>query len=466
MIGLTVCRYPDGVSPPVAVELSGKHPWNTDPDDPDSGRRSPLNILWLDSHGNVALHFNPRPEEGAVVLNSYIEGASGDEMVVTPYPFSPDSEAPIRLRFEILDDCFRVFANGSQLCVFAHRRPPSDLREVRASTFLWRLDREGRAFAPLADRRPRRGDDAATWVIAEHNPPRWRRRPPSFRFFAVLGTWMEEDVVAATVANCLQQGCERVYLVDNDSPDRTVERALAAGAHLARSFSTERYSEAARVAEMQAVVDEVSAAEDVQHIWWLWVDADEFHHGPGGLTLLEYLGRLDRRFRIVGARLFNHLPTDAPAYVEGRHPLDFQPLCYEVPRPNCQLGHSNHPLQRWDREGPRMICDDGAHWAKCDELLREPLSATFFHHFPYREEAFTRQRLTRLLGVGDGDGDRIGANPHHYSVRLRIRSLDAIYQQRWRDVVHFPPLSAGYVPELRRWDDWVKPGDRKISRWY
>lgn len=401
------------------------------------------------------------------MLNSFIDGAWGEQAEVRPYPFSPDSEEPIVLRFEVLDDCFRVIANGSQICAYPHRRPPSQLREVRASAYLWRLESGGRAIAPLPDLRPRRDDNSGTWVLAERNPARWRRRPlSSFRFFAVLGTWMEEDVVAATVANCLQQGCERVYLVDNGSTDRTVERAVVAGALLARTFHTEHYSEAARVAEMQAVVDEVSAAEGVDYIWWLWVDADEFHHGPAGLTLLEYLKTLDRRFRIVGARLFNHLPTDTPAYVEGRHPLDFQPLCYEVPRPHCQLGHSNHPLQRWDREGSRMICDDGAHWAMCDELLREPLSATFFHHFPYREEAFTRGRIARLLGLTDDAVDRIGANPHHYSVRLRIQSLDAIYQQRWRDAAHFPPLTAGYVPELRRWEDWVGPRDRNVSRWY
>src|SRR5580692_11506323 len=56
------------------------------------------------------------------------------------------------------------------------------------------------------------------------------------RFFAVLGTWMEEDVVEATVRNALAQGVEAVYLVDNASTDETVERAVAAGAILAESF--------------------------------------------------------------------------------------------------------------------------------------------------------------------------------------------------------------------------------------
>src|SRR5437763_832054 len=100
MTGLTLCRYPRGVSPPAAIELSGKHPWDTDPENPDSGRLTPLSVQWLDSHGNTTFHFNARPEEGAVVLNSFIDGASGEQVVVTPYPFSPGSEEPIMLRFE------------------------------------------------------------------------------------------------------------------------------------------------------------------------------------------------------------------------------------------------------------------------------------------------------------------------------------------------------------------------------
>ncbi len=68
-----------------------------------------------------------------------------------------------------------------------------------------------------------------------------------FRFFAVLGTWMEDDVVEATVKNALAQGVERVFVVDNASTDATVERAVAAGAVLAECYSTEVYEERVRI---------------------------------------------------------------------------------------------------------------------------------------------------------------------------------------------------------------------------
>ena len=45
-----------------------------------------------------------------------------------------------------------------------------------------------------------------------------------------------------------------------------------------------------------------------EHIWWLWLDADEFPHAPAGATVREFLEPLDRRFRVVGASVHQPLP--------------------------------------------------------------------------------------------------------------------------------------------------------------
>ena len=69
------------------------------------------------------------------------------------------------------------------------------------------------------------------WITSVANPP----EPDVLtrvRLFAVLGTWMEADIVADSVRNALTQGCERVYLVDNGSTDDTVEVAVGQGAIL------------------------------------------------------------------------------------------------------------------------------------------------------------------------------------------------------------------------------------------
>ena len=62
---------------------------------------------------------------------------------------------------------------------------------------------------------------------------------------------MEADVVAASIRNAVTQGCERMYVVDNASPDDTVSVALAEGAILARSFTSERYNERLRRASYE-----------------------------------------------------------------------------------------------------------------------------------------------------------------------------------------------------------------------
>ena len=122
---------------------------------------------------------------------------------------------------------------------------------------------------------------------------------PHFRLFAVLGTWMEADVIAATIRNATTQGCERIYVIDNGSTDDTTTIAVHEGAIIARSFITERYDEALRLRHMNEVVATVSSAENAEHIWWLFLDADEFPHGPFGMTIRAYLETLDRQFTML-----------------------------------------------------------------------------------------------------------------------------------------------------------------------
>jgi hypothetical protein len=286
-----------------------------------------------------------------------------------------------------------------------------------------------------------------------------------FRFFAVLGTWMEADVVEACIDNARTQGVERVFLVDNDSPDDTVARAAAAGATVSRTFGTESYDELLRMRLMSDVVDEVSRADGAEHIWWLWLDADEFAHGPGGRTLRDHLATLDHRFRIVGTRYLNHYPSGAPQNVPGRHPIDYQPLCEELRWRFCTQGHRKHPLQRWDRNGPPIECGPGFHKASSTELLLEPSDGAFLHHFPFRDEALSRARLDVLCG-GDGAGGRgHEGDPATDHMLARFRSLEAVYAQRWAEVDNFMP-GAGLGVSVVPWDELVDVEDRRISRWY
>ncbi len=180
-----------------------------------------------------------------------------------------------------------------------------------------------------------------------------------------------------------------------------------------------------------------SLASGERHIWWLWMDADEFPAGPDGTTVRDYLAGIDRRFRIVGSRTFNHFPDAKPEYLPGFHPLDLQPRCDEfVPgSPHyCAQPHWKHPLQRFDRAGPFLGADIGFHTAN---LLRyapvyEPLGGIVTHHFQYRDEDDTRARMELLCG-----GESRNAYNHsvgNRSIARRFHTLDAVYERRWRDV--------------------------------
>jgi hypothetical protein len=308
------------------------------------------------------------------------------------------------------------------------------------------------------------------WIRTERNPAS-PRHLSSVRLFAVLGTWMEEDIVGACVRNALTQGCERVYVIDNDSPDGTVQTALDAGALVPIRFATAEFDEPFRLQLMERVVTRVSESIEEEHAWWLWLDADEFSHGPAGLTIRELLERLDRRFRVVGARYFNHYPSEKPEYRRGRHPLDLQPYCEEFVEEHCAAGHRKHPLLRVDRRGPKLLAGDGYHRAISPSRLIEPELSLFIHHFPFREERVTRARFDRFCkGSGAGGGSRVtpGTAEHvtpSTNTVVRFHNVDAVYERRWADVRErrghrLSPINP------RPWPSLVGADDARVARWY
>ncbi|HWM21885.1 MAG TPA: glycosyltransferase family 2 protein [Ilumatobacteraceae bacterium] len=311
------------------------------------------------------------------------------------------------------------------------------------------------------------------WVVHEDQPA-GPDPLDSWALYAIVVTWMEADVIAATVRNALTQGCERVILVDNDSPDDTVAAAIAAGAELGTSFSTPQLDEMLKIRLLNETVARVSDESPHDHIWWLWLDADEFVHGPGGSTVAEMLTTLDRRFRIVGTRYFNHFPDRRPEHLVGLHPLDFQAACEERSGDLCDLGHRKHSLQRWDRHGPPITSGLGFHAARADVTLVEPTLATFTHHFPYRLEAATRQRFDALCGR-DGNG-RSRVDPYDRQVRRnartdsdmskRYRTLEHVYAREWARIENLRRAGNTLGVVLRPWCDAVDPADAQFARWY
>jgi len=309
-------------------------------------------------------------------------------------------------------------------------------------------------------------------IVHEPNPT--AAQPlDSFRFFAVLGTWMEEDVVEATVRNALAQGVEAVYMVDNASTDDTVPRAVAAGATLVDTFATRHYEERIRILLMNAVVARQSLASGSPHVWWLWLDADEFPEGPDGMTIVEYLRGLDRRFRVVGSTYYNHYPTDRPEYLPGFHPLDFQPLCERYTSKHvhhCRQPHWKHPLMRFDDTGPFILAGGGFHTGtlRTRQPLCEPTGGIVTHHVCYRDEEAARRRLELLCGVSErnASNDAIG----NRTIQRRFDSLDAVYARDWSRVNNLRGDEPAYGVDPTPWSDtgstrrWYGPADLAAAR--
>jgi hypothetical protein len=331
----------------------------------------------------------------------------------------------------------------------------------------WRQPVQALRRAQRRRRRQRRRQQAPVLVkgriLAEANPAE-AQPPEDIRLFAVLGTWMEEDIVEATVKNAFAQGVEAVYVVDNASTDATVERAVAAGAVLAESFATSHYEERVRILLMNALVARVSLASGAPHIWWLWLDADEFPEGPGGLTIAEYLRTLDGRFRMVGSTYYNHFPTERPAYIPGFHPIDFQPLCEQYTSKHihyCPQPHWKHPLQRFDRRDRFISAGGGFHTGslRTREPLLEPAGGIVTHHITYREESFSRRRLELLCGTSarNASNDAVG----NKTIQRRFESLDAVYAQDWAHVNNLRGDETMLGVHPRPW-----PDPTSTRRWY
>jgi len=262
---------------------------------------------------------------------------------------------------------------------------------------------------------------------------------PEIVLYATIKAWNEEDVIEATVRNALQQGAQRVFVVDNGSRDTTVERAEGAGATIAESVDSPYFDDDLLIALINGVVARESGSAGAEHVWWLHLDCDEFPTGPQNSTVREHLETLDRRFRVVGSSVLNHLPTpgSAPAYISGYHPLDFMPLCYEqrAGENGCPSRHYKHPLQRFDRDRKFISNGVGAHYALSPDtaVAREPTEGIVLHHFQYRERERTRRALEGLVGPGSTRSKHFEERTVN-NAKERLRNLENVYDGRWGEV--------------------------------
>ena len=293
--------------------------------------------------------------------------------------------------------------------------------------------------------------------------------------YAIVVTWMEADVIAATVRNALAQGCERVILVDNESPDDTVAAAIDGGPSWGHHYTTPQLDEILKIRLLNDTVARVSDASPHDHIWWLWLDADEFPHGPGGSTVREMVtaggpSLPDRRHPVL--QPLPRPPTRAPRRISIRSTSSRRARSGRGTCPTSVIASttSNAGIAP-DRRSRRGL---GFHAARADVTLVEPTLATFTHHFPYRLEEATRRRFDTLCGHGPRRAVRV--DPYDRQVRRnartdsdmskRYRTLKHVYAREWALIENLRRAGSPLGVELIRWCDAVDAADAGFTRWY
>src|SRR5947209_3395096 len=128
------------------------------------------------------------------------------------------------------------------------------------------------------------------------------------RVIALLATYNEERFVGACIEHLAGQGVD-VYLIDNDSTDRTVE---IAGRRLGRGVvGIERFPRAGVYSWRPLLERKAQLAAELDADWFLHVDADEIRLPPRpGMTLAEALAEVDREgYNAVNFQEFTFVPT-------------------------------------------------------------------------------------------------------------------------------------------------------------
>jgi hypothetical protein len=245
-------------------------------------------------------------------------------------------------------------------------------------------------FVP--DGGPSGGRDAVGVVLDRAATDHAAERPPAdFRVVAIVPTYNEEDVIAQTLRDLVEQGLE-VHLIDNWSTDATVERArpfLGRGLLEAERFPpdgpTRSYDLGALLGRVEVVAERLRSAS-----WVVLHDADERRRSPWpGVGLREALWRVDRAgFSCVDHVTLNFWPTDGGFDPDGPD-LEVQLRHFEF---SDHPGHF-HQRRAWKQRGQRVaLARTAGHDVEFPDRRVYPYKF-LLKHYPIRSQAHGERKL-------------------------------------------------------------------------
>uniref|UniRef100_A0A914XEK6 Galectin n=1 Tax=Plectus sambesii TaxID=2011161 RepID=A0A914XEK6_9BILA len=88
-----------------------------------------FSVNLLKRNGDVALHFNSRFDEKAVIRNSQQAGDWGNEEREGKIPFEKSVGFDLAIKNEPY--AYQIFVNGERFCTFAHRCDPHDITKMQ-----------------------------------------------------------------------------------------------------------------------------------------------------------------------------------------------------------------------------------------------------------------------------------------------------------------------------------------------
>jgi hypothetical protein len=264
--------------------------------------------------------------------------------------------------------------------------------------------------------------------------------------YAIISSWYDSDIIYDTVRNCFNNGCTKVFLLDNDSPDNSVSEAIRAGAEVAEIYHTDYYDDDLRIRKQNEFVQRIVESEKHRELWFLSLDSDEFPTGYASDTIQQTLGRIPGDIRTIGSSAIDLYPLKDQIHTIGQHPAS----CYthginRIARCYCELSHWKHVALRYFNGVFDIAQGRGnhrpAHIRPNRTIYEAPSWNLPIFHVPIRNEVNARARLTALCSKTNKQG-------HHRSIGddlviggqgaiKRFHSLDMIYQQQW-DKVELP----------------------------
>jgi len=175
------------------------------------------------------------------------------------------------------------------------------------------------------------------------------------RVIAVVAAYNEERFIAGCIEQLAEQGVS-VYLLDNDSTDRTVELAEP---YLGRGLLTiERLPRAGVYAWRPILERKAQLASSLDADWLLHMDADEVRAAPPGSgTLAEALAEVDRLgYTAVNFQEFTFVPTRE--HPDHDHPRFRETMRWYYPF----LRQHSDQLKAWKRQDePVDLVSSGGH---------------------------------------------------------------------------------------------------------